>query len=517
LDHIPALLKLKSISPSSPLKYIVSIDEIPEQATSLLNQWSSSVGVKVLDFKQFEQLGQACLVDPIPARREQVASICYTSGTTGNPKGVVLTHVMLAMAVQSNLCGLTFDGEAVLLSYLPLAHIYERLCAAATFAVAGRVGYFSGDHLRLLEDAQILKPTFFPSVPRVLNRIYQAAMVVAESPGIRGALFRKAMSTKLANLHANGEYKHAFWDKLVFRKIRAVLGGNIELIVSGSAPVSRDVMEFLKIAFACNVQEGYGMTENCATCNRSYSDDPTGSGTVGPPQPCNEIKLVDVPEMGYTSEDQPRPRGEVCVRGANCFSLYYKDEANTNKAMDSEGWLHTGDVGELDDCGRLRIIDRVKNIMKLAQGEYVALEKIENIYSANSLIQQLYIHGDGLQSYLVAVVVPDPVQLAAGLQSLLNKKVDPTQDLAAFDPYLQDPVVVQWVLGVLNAHAKKNGLKGFEMVKRIHLTSSLFSVEDGTMTPTMKIKRKDAHMKFKRQIDQLYSLGDPIATVITKL
>ncbi|KAG6854925.1 hypothetical protein C0991_009748 [Blastosporella zonata] len=250
------------------------------------------------------------------------------------------------------------------------------------------------------------------------------------------------------------------------------------------------------------------MTENCATTAKGWPNDPTSSGTVGPPQPINEVKLVDVPTMGYTAEDKPNPRGEVCVRGANCFKVYYKDEKNTQDTVDEEGWLHTGDVGEIDSVGRVRIIDRVKNIMKLAQGEYVALEKIENMYSSSPVIAQIYIHGDSLQSYLLAVIIPDPVQLAALVSKLSGKKVVP-EDLQTLIEACQDKRVNQEILAIITKEAKRNGLKGFETIKRIHLSLDPFTVENGTMTPTMKIRRKDAYHKFKAELDQLYALGEP--------
>jgi len=394
----------------------------------------------------------------------------------------------------------------ILISYLPLAHIYGRLCELGVLALGGQIGYFTGDPLRLLEDAQALKPNFFPSVPRVLNRIYQVAMAAGNAPGIKGALFRKALQAKLDRLHSTGAVTHAFWDRLVFRKIQAVLGGQILMVTSGSAPISPQVMDFLKIAFACEVAEGYGMTENCATCTRSWHDDPTASGTVGPPLPINEVKVIDVPAMGYTSEDKPNPRGELCVRGANCFTTYYKDEKNTKESVDAQGWIHTGDVAEIDSCGRVKIVDRVKNIMKLSQGEYVALEKIENLYSSNPLVAQLYVHGEGLQSYLVGVLVPDPVQFATLVSELNGKKIAP-EDITALSAACRDEHVIAHILTLLSKVAEHNELKGFERVKKIHLSLEPFNVEDNTLTPTLKVRRKEVYQKYKKAIDGLYASG----------
>ncbi|KAG5645915.1 hypothetical protein DXG03_005062 [Asterophora parasitica] len=505
-EHIPTLLKL---APNVPiLKRIVCIDDLTQEASKVLLEWSLAQNVQIQELRELEAYGKANLTDPVRAKPETIASICYTSGTTSNPKGVILTHGNLALATQSNLYGLQLPEEAVLISYLPLAHIYERVCELCVTSIGGRIGYFTGDPLRLLEDSQLLRPNFFPSVPRVLNRVYQAAMAGGNVPGFKGNLFRKAIQVKLDKLHATGDATHIFWDKLVFRKIQAVLGGQIALMSSGSAPISAEVMDFLKIAFACEVTEGYGMTENCATTAKAWPNDPTSSGTVGPPQAVNEVKLIDVPAMGYTSEDKPNPRGELCVRGANCFKVYFKDEKNTKDTVDEEGWLRTGDVAEIDKVGRIKIIDRVKNIMKLSQGEYVALEKIENLYSSSPAVAQIYIHGDSLQSYLLAVIVPDPVQLSGIASKVFGKKIVP-EDVQELVAACKDERVNQAILAAITKEAKKNGLKGFETIRRIHLSPEPFSVEDGTMTPTMKIRRKDAYNKFKAELDHLYTLGEP--------
>ncbi|KAF8184890.1 hypothetical protein K438DRAFT_1837051 [Mycena galopus ATCC 62051] len=505
MDHIPALLKMASKTPL--LKMIVSIDALSPEISKVFTEWGQLHNILVKDLLEIEALGQANLTEPIPVLRSDIASICYTSGTTNMPKGVVLTHGQFASGVVTNLFGLELPEDTSAFSYLPLAHIYGRINEMCSYAVGARIGFYTGDPLRLIEDCQLLKPSFFPGVPRVLNRIYQAAMAAADVPGFKGDLFRKAYQAKLEKFRATGDNTHWFWDKLVFRKIRAVLGGNILLMTSGSAPISRDVADFLNVAFACYVSEGYGMTETCAVGNKTWKSDADAGASVGPPQSSNEMKLVDVPAMGYTSEDLPNPRGELYVRGANCFSRYYKDEKNTKETIDEEGWVRTGDVAEIDSCGRFKIIDRVKNIMKLAQGEYVALEKIENTYSTCPVVMQIYVHGDSLQSFLVGVVVPDPVQLANLVSTLYGKKVAP-EDTAALAAACSDPRVNRHILSMLTQESKKAQLKGFESLKRIHVSLDPFSTADNTMTPTMKIRRKDAYNKFKKELDALYLLGD---------
>ncbi|KAG8887967.1 hypothetical protein FRB98_008640 [Tulasnella sp. 332] len=494
-QHIPTLLTIAHKTPT--MKTIVSMAKLHPSTKEVLSRWGKERGIEIMDLPEFEALGEKHLIAPLPVGPDTVASICYTSGTTNNPKGVVLTHGNLTSAALGCMHGSDYTDKTVLLSYLPLAHIYERVLEIVTITFGGSIGYFSGDPLRLIEDAQVLKPDFFPSVPRVLNRLYQAAMQNTKAPGLKGALFRKAIETKLHYLHATGENKHMLYDRLVFSKVQAVLGGRVKTIISGSAPISRDCMDFLKIGFACDVLEGYGLTETCATATLGWHNDPTSTTMIGPPRVCNEIKLLDAPSMNYLSTDKPNPRGELLVRGPNVFSRYFKDEKNTKEAIDPEGWFHTGDVAEVDAQGRFRIIDRIKNIMKLAQGEYVALEKIENTYSSCPVVGQLYVHGDSLRDHLIAVVVPDPVVLsqvvgydASG--SNLRKACD-------------DPKTADKVLKMLSETAHKAGLKGFEQIKAVHLTTEPFSVENNMMTPTFKVRRRDAALFFKEVLDALYA------------
>lgn len=512
-DHVPALLKLSEKTPV--VKVIVIMDDIPQEAKSVLVSWGQEKGVKVYDFPELEAMGNANPVPIVEPSADTITTICYTSGTTGNPKGVVLTHGNLANAAQAYMYGLDMaplkGSQPLTLSYLPLAHIFERVMELHLFAIGGAAAYGLGDPLRLLEDLQMSKPNALPSVPRVLNRIYQAGMAAGQLPGLKGALFQRALATKLHNLKTTGNHSHYFWDKLVFSKIQAVLGGQVKIIAVGSAPIASQAIEFLRVALSCDVIEGYGMTENCGTACRCWPGDPTSGGKVGAPQANTEWKLIDVPSMGYSSEDKPNPRGEICTRGDHCFKEYYKDEKNTKATVDEEGWVHTGDVGELDESGRFKIIDRVKNIMKLAQGEYVAVERIESLYCAAPIVAQLYLHGDSLQSYLIGVVIPDPVQLAQIASKVYATNVSP-DDIATLSKAVQDAKVNELIMKQFDKEAKQNGLKSFEMIKRVHVSLEPFTVENGCMTPTLKLKRKDAYNKFKPELDALYALPEPTSS-----
>ncbi|TBU23210.1 long-chain-fatty-acid-CoA ligase [Dichomitus squalens] len=505
-EHIPFLLAL---SPKLPtLKYIVSIEAAEDDQKRVLTAWAKTRNIKFLDIVEFEEFGRANLIDVIPATADTLASICYTSGTSGVPKGALLSHGNLAIAAYSFLHALEDQEGQVAMSFLPLAHIYQRVMELTNVAIGKSIGYTTGDPLRFLEDIQILKPHYVPLVPRVLNRVYQSAIAAGDVPGIRGAIFRAAVAAKLHNLKTTGQFTHPLWDRLVFRKINNVLGGRVKMIGCGSAPFSKNIGDFLKIGLLADIREGYGMTENGGCCTTCWPYDPTAGGTVGGPVASAEIKLIDVPQLGYRVTDKPFPRGELLMRGGQRFIGYYKEEAKTQETIDAEGWLHTGDIATLDEQGRFKIIDRVKNIMKLAQGEYVALENIENVYASVPIIAQLFVYGDSLQSYLVGVVVPDPVQLADLVQRVLKQSVRP-DDTAALGRYVKESRIIDAILTEMDKEPNVRKLRGFERIKRIHVTLDAFTVDNECLTPTLKIRRKETYAKFKPYIDALYALPDP--------
>lgn len=244
-------------------------------------------------------------------------------------------------------------------------------------------GFFQGDVMKLKDDLAELKPTIMVSVPRLYNRFYDVMQQkIRELTGFKATLTRWGIEKKMENLTTKAQTTHAFYDALIFNKFKAVLGGRVRAMITGSAPISKEVLEFLKIAFCCQIHEGYGQTECGAPAAITWTKDPT-SGHVGGPYTALDIKLVDVPEMAYTSRDKDEngvsmPRGEVCYKGYNTFKGYFRQPEQTRDAIDADGWVHTGDIGQFLPSGALKIIDRKKNIFKLSQGEYIAPDKVEN-------------------------------------------------------------------------------------------------------------------------------------------
>ena len=202
---------------------------------------------------------------------------------------------------------------------------------------------------------------------------------------------------------------HRIYDALVFNKTKALLGGRVKLMITGSAPIATDVLDFLKIAFCAPICEGYGMTESCGGSATTYPEDPE-SGHVGGPLQCVKIRLKDIPEMSYSSQDQPNPRGEICFWGPGVMKGYFKNPEKTAEAFHGE-WLRSGDVGMILPSGAIKIFDRAKNIFKLSQGEYIAPEKLENVFIQSEWALQVWIHGDSLHDWIVAFVVLDPDRL----------------------------------------------------------------------------------------------------------
>uniref|UniRef100_A0A0B7ANZ2 Long-chain-fatty-acid--CoA ligase n=1 Tax=Arion vulgaris TaxID=1028688 RepID=A0A0B7ANZ2_9EUPU len=488
---VRTLIELKNEFPL--LKLVVLTEALTEE----LKLTALNVDLSLITFEELLLIGKENAQDPVPPKPDDIYSICYTSGTTGNPKGVVLTQFAFQSMVQSLLVAVQINfvptPDDVHLSYLPLAHNFERACHVMLFLAGGRIGYFSRDIKLLTDDLVTLKPTIFPTVPRLLNRIYDAVHGEVKGSKIKSALLRWALASKQKDVDRRIYRRDSVWDKILFKKVQNKLGGRVRIVITGSAPISPDVVTFLRCALGCLVVEGYGQTEAGAGVTITVPGDPS-VGNVGPPFPGCHIKLVDVPEMNYYAKDN---FGEICAKADFLFREYYKDPEKTAETLDSEGWLHTGDVGTWLPNGTLKVVDRKKNIFKLAQGEYVATEKIENVYQNSSFIAQIFVDGDSLQTCLMAVVVPDVLYLEkwarnAGFPSNIE---DFCRHKDAKDTILKD----------LLAQGKKAKLQSFEQVKDIYLETEMFTVENDLLTPTLKNKRPALRNKYKNIITELYA------------
>ncbi|XP_022138276.1 long chain acyl-CoA synthetase 6, peroxisomal-like [Momordica charantia] len=484
---------LSFLSEIPTVRLIVVVGGLDDQIPSL----PSSTGVQVLTYASLLSQGSSNIQPFCPPKSDDIATLCYTSGTTGTPKGAVLTHGNLIASVAGCSLALKFYPSDVYISYLPLAHIYERANQVSSVYFGVAVGFYQGDNMKLMDDIVTLRPTIFCSVPRLYNRIYAGIINTVKTSGVlKERLFNAAYNAKKQAI-MNGKNPSPIWDKLVFNKIKAKVGGRVRVMTSGASPLSPDILEFLKICFGGQVLEGYGMTETSCVISAMDIDDIL-CGHVGSPNPACEIKLVDVPEMNYTSDDQPYSRGEICVRGPIVFKGYYKDEVQTREAVDEDGWLHTGDIGLWLPGGRLKIIDRKKNIFKLAQGEYIAPEKIENVYAKCKFVAQCFVYGDSFNASLVAVVSVDLDVLKAWASSE-GIKFD---DLAQL---CNDPRAKAAVLADMDAVGREAQLRGFEFAKAVTLIHEPFTLENGLLTPTFKIKRPQAKEYFANAISNMYA------------
>jgi long-chain acyl-CoA synthetase len=310
------------------------------------------------------------------------------------------------------------------------------------------------------------------------------------------------------------------WDALVFKPVAGRVGlDRCRIMITGSAPIAPHVLEFLRVVFCARICEGYGQTECSAAATLTSWSDQATKNHVGGPLAGNEVKLCSVPEMGYLVTDTVHDRqvdaatgavlqagdkcfgrGEICYRGANVFAGYYKDPARTAEALDADGWLHSGDIGLWDSNGNMRIFDRKKNIFKLSQGEYVAAEKIEVQLAKSGFVSAIWVHGDSLHAFLVAVVVPNPERAAQWA-----KAAGKPADLAAL---CADADFKAAVLADLGAVGKANKLQGFELPKAVHLEATPW-LPDGDarqlLTPTFKLKRVEARKHYEKQIDAMYA------------
>jgi long-chain acyl-CoA synthetase len=501
-NHVPKILKNKlELGHFPTLKTLIVID--PENLPVEVSNKNQS-GLTLISFSDVKTAGRNRILPWAEIKPDDIYTFSYTSGTTAEPKGAMISHSNITSVLVAAHDVIEFSGDNVYFDYLPYAHSMDRVLVNAMHAWNVPIFIFSGDVTKIVEDLGIAKPTLFPSVPRLFNRVYDGMQKkIASQSMFKRGLISFATKSKLQNLHSKTKYTHSIYDRVVFNKMREALGGNVRMMLTGSAPLTSEVNDFLKIAFSTPILEGYGQTEATAFEFITRIDDPI-SGHVGGPSLVAEFKLVDVPEMNYTSKDldekgEPQPRGELWVRGPGVIPGYYKNDQKNKETFTPDGWLMSGDIAMI--CGkerRLKIIDRKKNIFKLAQGEYIAPEKLENLYKlAHPEIAGLFVHGDSFQSYLVAVAnieLPSVVKLATEFG------LDPSNP----EEVAQSDAFKKRVIGLFDSAAAHHKLNSLEKIKAIFVETRPWNTVD-LLTAAFKLKRFDAREFYKETIIKLYA------------
>ncbi len=431
------------------------------------------------------------------AKPDDLATFIYTSGTTGPPKGCMITHGNYAgLSDQVIDAGLGFIKEDIIILFLPLAHNFARLIQFVSFQVGGKMAYSSVP--TVMEDMAEVKPTILPSVPRVFEKAHtRISGMFAEATGPKAKLIKWAMKQgALRGKHVQRgrsvpavlAAQYALAHKLVFHKIHDRFGGSVRFCVSGGAPLSREVQEFF-LACGLPILEGYGLTETTSALTVNRPNNFRG-GSVGLALPRTEMKTAD--------------DGELLAKGPQIFRGYWNNEAATKEMFTSDGWLMTGDIGEIDRQGFVYITDRKKDIIVTAGGKNIAPQNVENALKAVQHISQALVYGDR-KPYLAALLTLDPVEMEAFAKQhgLPNEMIE----LIA-SPKVMD-LVGQAVEKVNSEHGR------VEQIRRWRLLPIDFTVETGELTPTLKLKRKVVCERYASVIDEMYGDNAPDFSAVT--
>ncbi|CDW81371.1 long-chain-fatty-acid--ligase 5 [Stylonychia lemnae] len=468
-------LQLEGRIPS--LQTLISFDDPTfEQFQQLLE-----TGLSLYTFNKLilDGMDQADRIQEIPEpTKDSVFIIAYTSGTTGEPKGAILTHQNIICGnSKPEFYGFDFSHEDVNLSYVPLSHIYEQILLVSNLIHGYSTGFSSGNVSKLMLDIQKLQPTIFGSFPTFYNNFYK---------------------TNLAKLNIkSNEVKYMSNEKKQI--IKNQFGGRIRCFISGGAPLSQEVFDFLQTCFECPVFEAYGITELAGALCSTVSFE-TQAGLSGGPLPCLKVKISDIKELNYMSTDDP-PRGELRVKGDSVFKAYFRNEKLSKEAFDEDGWFRTGDVVSYLPNGSIKVIDRVKNICKTQKGFYVAPNYLEAIYSQSQLIKQIFVSVQPHYEAVVAIINPDRDALLKKAEEMgINDDIQYQPE----DVIYRDQAIRELIVNELKQKADQFGFQDYERIENRFLLISQEFHELGIMNTSMKMMRHQAEVKLKPMLDKIF-------------
>ena len=422
-------------------------------------------------------------------KEDDLLTIIYTSGTTGNPKGVMLTHKNLISNVIAtiNMADLKSSDNHSFLSFLPLSHVLERMTGHFTGFALGCTVYYAESIETVADNLGETNPSIVVSVPRLFEKMYNKINDgLKTAPSIRRKIFKWAYSVGEQTAHIRDKstltglmkIKFNLANKLVYSKVRGRLGGNIRFFVSGGAPLSKEVAEFFSY-LNITILEGYGLTETSPVLTSNTETD-LRFGTVGKPIFNVEIKIAD--------------DGEILAKGPNIMKGYYKNDEATAKSIDSDGWFCTGDIGEFDDDGFLKITDRKKSLIVTSGGKNIAPAPLENALITSVYIEQVVAVGDK-RNYISALITPNFEALEGYLKSKGHEGLSPS-DMATHQETID--------LFTSEVESRMGSFPNYEKIKKFTVCDRLFELERGEITPSLKIKRKIVTENFKEAIDAMY-------------
>uniref|UniRef100_A0AAQ4Q753 long-chain-fatty-acid--CoA ligase n=1 Tax=Gasterosteus aculeatus aculeatus TaxID=481459 RepID=A0AAQ4Q753_GASAC len=490
--------RLKAIVCDVPrLQYIILVD------SKLTSCPSVPRGIMVYNMDAVKAMGSRP-----DSKSSDIAVIMYTSGSTGIPKGVMISHGNIIAGITGMAERLPNLNETdTYIGYLPLAHVLELSAELVCISHGCRIGYSSpqtlADQSTKIKkgskgDTSVLKPTLMAAVPEIMDRIYKNVMTkVEEMSKLQKTLFVLAYNYKMEQISKG--YSTPLCDSLVFKRVRALLGGNMRVLLSGGAPLSAATQHFMNICLCCPVGQGYGLTETCGAGTISEIWD-YSTGRVGAPLICSEITLKDWEEGGYYSTDKPNPRGEIVIGGPNVTMGYYKKESRNREDfyVDEHGqrWFCTGDIGEIHSDGCLKIIDRKKDLVKLQAGEYVSLGKVEAVLKNCSLIDNICAYANSDQSYVISFVVPNHKQLMVLAEQMQLK--------GTREEICNNAQMEKEVLRIITEAAVSAKMERFEIPKKIRLSAEPWTPETGLVTDAFKLKRKELKSHYQDDIERMY-------------